>query len=636
MCGIVGFVGCGSRESLQKATDVIVHRGPDAEGVVWFDKARTGFGHRRLSIIDLSEEANQPMWDETRRWLIVYNGEVYNFAEIREDLAAKGQTFYTQSDTEVILQGYLVWGESVVERLNGMFAFAIYDTHSGEVFAARDRLGIKPLYYYHASDQLVVASEIKSILACPEVKASPDYRALHTPLHFQTGPETGFENISKVPPGYKLRFSNKQLSLTPYWEIQPEETSTLSVEAACEELEALLLSATEYQMIADVPIGVLLSGGLDSSLIAAMMAQRSNTPLHSFTIKFGEKDLKQQGIANDSFYARKLAEQCGFDHLELEIDPSIIDLLPRIIRHLEEPLADPAAINTLLISEAARERDIKVLLSGMGADEVFGGYRAYKAGILAGSIHRWVPGFALAGMQGLANLLPSATENRDLKHIRWMKRFIELSREDVCHRHIISKDASLSPGRYQNYFASSDYPRNQSRYVLLEEENFASMHGLEFLTKACYSDSTIYMPDHNLNYSDKSMMAASVEGRPPLIDHRLVEFMFRMPPDKRIHGGVQKFLLKKVAEKYLPHEIIYRPKAPFAAPLRGWIKGDLHEMIMDVLSEQAMKDRGLFDPAYVSRLIAENTAGKADHSQLIFRTLVTELWFREFFDRQAA
>ena len=397
-----------------------------------------------------------------------------------------------------------------------------------------------------------------------------------------------------------------------------------------EKLDSLLNDAVRQQMISDVPIGVLLSGGLDSSLIAALMRKNTNRTINSFTIKIAQQDLKAQGIVDDSKYALKVAEDFGFNHKEIEIDPQIIDLLPRMVYHLDEILVDPAAINTYLISKAAKDAGISVLLSGIGADELFAGYRIHRA---MNAIHK---------LGGLSNNLVIKKLTRSLSEVpigkfplspkygRWLKKIFFLISQDPELRHIYAKDSTLIPEEHTSLFVDNykyeDLPHIKKEMLLFSQTESS------YLNKICFSDSKIYLPDHNLMYMDKAMMAASVEGRPPLIDYRIAEFAFSCSETDKIFKGNQKHILKEVSKSYLNPEIIDRPKAPFAAPLRSWIKNDLREFIGDMLSSDRLKRRGLFTPAYVSKILHENSTGRYDHSQLIFRLLITEVWFDTFFN----
>lgn len=383
-------------------------------------------------------------------------------------------------------------------------------------------------------------------------------------------------------------------------------------------------------MVSDVPIGSLLSGGLDSSIVSVLMQKNMAQPLNTFTIRFKKEDLKRQGNVDDSYYARKLANQFGFNHHEITIEPDIVDLLPKMIWHLDEPIADPAAINTYLISKEAEKNGVKVLLSGMGADEFFSGYRSHLACVKADSYQK-MPGFLRKGLEYSFRMIPESNSKRNFKYIRWAKTFLKIVSLSQHDRALIIKNSALSANAFNKYYLNAGAYR-ESLYVERDTQLFNQYPVLSYLTKLCYCDTKTYLTDHNLAYSDKAIMAASIEGRPPLIDHRIVELLFKLKPEFRINGGVQKYLLKKVSEKYLPNEIIYRPKAPFSAPMRGWLKKELKEMINDILSYESLKTRGVYNPEYVQKLITNNDKGVADNSQLIWRLMVNEIWFRTFFN----
>lgn len=628
MCGIVGFFNCGSVDQLENAVTCINHRGPDSFDTEWFNDRNSGLGHVRLSIIDLTEGGKQPKFDpNTKNW-IIYNGEIYNYKDVRSKLKQKGHQFSSDSDTEVILKAYSEWGRDALQYLNGMFSFVIYNENSGNVFACRDRLGIKPFYYYQKGNKLIIASEIKSILECNDYVRAPDLHALHTPVHYQVSPQTGFRDIKKLEAGHYLTFIEGGFFVGKYWDIKPSE-EPINEKVAFERLDELLKDSIRLQMISDVPVGALLSGGLDSSLICVMMQKLMDEPLNTFTIKFKEEDLKRQGNVDDSVYAKKLARLHNFNHHEITIEPDVVDLLPKMIYSLEEPIADPAAINTYLISKEARDAGIKVLLSGMGADEVFSGYRPHLACLKADSYQK-VPKSIRSTIAALFEHIPSSNKTRDFKYIRWVKSFLNFASLPRGSRALLMKNSALQEEDFYKYYAE-DFKYDESLYIQKGSELFSENESLSYLTKICYLDTMMYMPDHNLTYLDKAMMAASVEGRPPLIDHRIVEFMFALPPKFRINGNTQKYLLKKVSEKYLPEDIIYRPKAPFSAPMRGWLKKELKEMVNDVLSYDSLKRRGIYNAKYVKELIERNDKGLEDNSQLIWRLMVNELWMQTFF-----
>jgi len=627
MCGIAGIINGGNERLLGRMNDIIAHRGPDDAGLKWFAESSSGLAHRRLAIIDLSPAGHQPMSNETGDLWIVFNGEIYNYKELGEEVRAKGVRLRSSSDTEILLYAYEIWGEACLEKLNGMFAFAIYDSRKRKLFAARDRLGIKPLYYHFHNGCLLFASEIKAILNSTLAPKQPDLNALHTPARFQVSPLTGFQDILKLPAAHCMVLEDGKLSVREYWSLRPTEQSA-SEASLTEQLDALLTDSVRLQMRADVPVGVFLSGGLDSSIISALMRVNTQQTIHSFTIKFSAEDQKFEQMTPDWDYARQVAKQFGFTYHEMEIQPQVEELLPKIVWHLDEPLSDPAAINTYLISQAARDLNIVVLLNGMGGDEIFGGYRKHLACLTAESYQAIVPGMLRSVVQALADRIPVATAGRGLKQVRWGKRFLSFASAPRSDRYLMS-DLSLSPKQFSQTF-SSRMSYYDSHFFKSQAPRFNG-NGLSYLTQMCLNDTLVFLPEHNLMYSDKASMAASIEGRPPLTDHRIVEFMFSLAPRERIHRLTQKYLLKKVGEKYLPDNIIYRPKAPFASPLRSWVRGPLAPMIADMLSEQSLRARGLYDPAYVAGLIARDKQGLEDNAYQIWTLLTNEVWFRTFF-----
>jgi len=629
MCGIAGLINAGNKELLEKMATTIFHRGPDDFGVEWFGGHSSGLAFRRLSIIDLSAAGHQPMSNDDGTLWIVFNGEIYNYQEIKKDLLDKGVRFKSHSDTEVLLKAYEHWGIAFLERLNGMFAFAIFDERRGKLLLARDRLGIKPLYYALRGTSLVFASEIKAILASGVIAAEPDYAALHTPTRFQIEPYTGFRDILKLPQGHYLTFDKGVSKVQRYWDLDIREEEP-SENQSIEKLDELLCNSVRLQMIADVPVGVFLSGGLDSSLISVLMKNQTQKPVHSFTIKFAKEDQKFEKMADDSYYAAKVADRLGLIHHEFEISPDVEDLLPKMVWHMDEPISDPAAINTYLISKAARELGIIVLLNGVGGDEVFGGYRKQLACLKADVYQKLVPAILQKMISSFAHALPVATSSQGLRRIRWAKRFLSFASLPQAERFLVS-DLSLTPGQFADYF--QDHRNYFDSYYYLSQKDRLNDPRYSYLTRMCWNDTKVMLPEHNLLYSDKASMAASVETRPPLIDHRIVEFMFSLSPSFRIRKDIQKYLLKKVAERYLTGEIINRPKAPFGSPLRSWIRGPLHGMVTDYLSEESIKRRGLYDFRFVHRLIKNDKDGIEDNAHIIWTLLSNEIWFRSFFGK---
>jgi len=628
MCAIVGFIHCGNRELLKQSCKIQGHRGPDAHGIQWWESHGAGFGHQRLSILDLSPAGHQPMSTPDGRYWITFNGEIYNFQDIRRKLEAKGLQFRSTGDTEVILHAYEIWGADCLKEFNGMFALAIFDTLTGRLFAARDHIGIKPFYYWNDGARLAFASEIKALLRCPFIPREADQEALATPARFQISPSTGFLGIKKLPPAHCMVLEDGQLKLSCYWRLRPVENAVTNENALTDELDVLLADAVRLQMIADRPVGSFLSGGLDSSIISALMRKNNSGDIHAFTISFSAADQKYEQMPDDVVYAKRVAERFNFKFHEFELRPAIADLLPKMVWHLDEPLSDPATINTYVISEAARDLGIVVLLNGVGGDEVFGGYRKHLACLKAETYQDFVPVILQRHVQRLSAHIPVATERGGFRYLRWLKRFVSIASMPQVERYLAS-DLSLPFAKYQQLFPARSY---FNTWFWRAQQPDLTRADLSYLGRMCLNDTRVFLPEHNLTYSDKAAMAASVETRPPLTDYRIVEKMFTLPPEQRIRGRTQKWLLKKVAERYLPLDIVHRPKAPFNAPLRAWMRGPLAAMVDELLSESSLRRRGFYEPSAARSLIEADRRGIEDNGMVIWTMLTTELWFRTFID----
>jgi len=628
MCGIAGIINTGSVESLSQMSGAISHRGPDGSGIEWFPHVNSGLAHRRLAILDLTPSGRQPMCSENRRYWIVHNGEVYNFKQLRETLSSRGYRFVSHTDTEVILNSFQEWGIDCLEHFNGMFAFAVFDTLSGTVFLARDRIGVRPLYYAFARDGLVFASEIKAILASGLVPKEPDYEALHTPARYQVCPRTGFKDINKLRPGHFLQFCNGETKIHPYWRIVPTATNGQSIEEATVRLNELLMDSIHLQLNSDVPVGVLLSGGVDSSLVSAGARRAAGGDMHSFTVSFRSEDQSMERMGNDAPYALRVASLLGLSHHDETISPDIADLLPKLIWHLDEPLSDPAAINVFLLCKLARSKGVHVLLSGMGGDEIFGGYRKHFACLKADLYQSIVPRLLRDAAERLLELLPVSTNHEGLLWARWIKRFASIGSLPRFERYL-SSDLSLTPKQYESIFTA--HPTFSSSLFFRSQQEVFANGDRDYLSQMCLNDTLFFLPEHNLLYSDKAAMAQGVEIRPPLTDHRIVEFMFSQPSEFLIRNGTQKYLLKKVARQYLPEDLVNRPKVPFGVPLRAWIRGPLSEMVSDLLSIESLRKRGVYHPEYVDSLVVRNKKGLEDNSLVIWTLLSNETWFRVFF-----
>lgn len=631
MCGICGLIHTGNEVILQKMTDILHHRGPDDGGTIWFEEKRSGLGHRRLSIIDLSALGHQPMSNENGNLWITFNGEIYNYQEIKIELEKKGYIFRSRSDTEVIMKSYEEWGEHCLEKFNGMFAFAIYNKISDKLFLARDRLGIKPVYYYYKDSKFYFASEIKAFIETTDIPIEPDIENIITPTRFQITPYTGFKKIYKLPAAHYLIFYEGKITIKAYWDICLDKKE-ISMKEAADKLKYLLEDSVRLEMISDVPVGLMLSGGIDSSIIGALMRSKTVSNIHSFTIKFSEKDLDFEKSTDDNKYAKIVANNFNFIHHEMEVSPDIVKLLSTITYQLDEPLSDPAAINTYLIAKSARENGIVVLLNGVGGDEIFGGYRKYLACMRARNYNTLIPNVIKKIIEGVFSKTKVADNVKGYQNMRWLKRFLSFASSPDFERFIVS-DLSLLPEEFNNIFLSKPNYGHTNYYLI--QQKYHMDRSIDYLTRMCLNDTKVFLTEHNLTYLDKSTMCFGIESRPPLIDYRIVEYMFTLHPKFRIDYNIQKYLLKIVSENFLPSEIINRPKTSFGLPLRSWIKNDLREVIDDYLNEESVRNRGIYDPHYVRKLIEDDRSGINDHSLKIWVLLSNEIWFRTFFKKSS-
>ena len=632
MCGIAGFINFQPADRIaEMAMEAEAHRGPDSRKI-WTEGNIT-LVHLRLSIIDLDHRSDQPF--VKNGLVMVFNGEIYNYRELRARLleADPGLDFRTDSDTEVLLEWYRLKREDCLADLIGMFSFAIYDQDAKTVFLARDHFGIKPLFYTFLGDRLAFASELKALVAIPGFNKTINRTALVGAMTYLwvPGNESMFEGCFKLPPAHFMQLDVSGSALRPkiqeYWRPVTRVTHT-DEEETLQALTECMEASIRRHMIADVPVSSFLSGGLDSSLIS-VMAKRTGVDLSTYTIGTSEEDKKIEKMPADERYARQLADQFHFDHHEIVVKANIIDELPNMVYMLDEPIGDPAAINTYLICKAARENGVKVLLSGMGADELFFGYRRQRATLLA-SRYRRVPGVVRKPLEAVASLLPVKAFGKGIRIVRWLKRFLSfagLSTEEAYMRSYSYYDGS----ELQELFVADV----SAHYSKLREQHkhFFSDNGYdEPRNKMCYTDMHLFMNGLNLTYTDRASMAASVEVRVPFIDREVVQLALGIDGSLKFKNKQQKYILKKVAEKYLPQEIIYRPKASFGAPIRSWISQDLKGLIDELLSEKQVTARGLFNYGYVKKLIDEDRRGSADHAYRIYQLITLELWLRRYVD----
>lgn len=633
MCGIAGFINFDDAgQMVRHANKVQAHRGPDGQHS-WAHK-NLAFAHQRLSIIDLAARADQPLIKGNL--VIIFNGEIYNYRELKEYLLNHdpGIVFNTTSDTEVLLELFRYKKEECLNMLVGMFTFAIFDTDTGILFIARDHLGIKPLFYTQIGNKFAFSSELKTLTGIPGFDRTINTTALTGAMNYLWVPGniTMFRNTHKLPAAHYMRINTNDPVLSPslhaYWQLRENNDYDLSEEEIIQKVDASLRESIQRHMIADVPVSCFLSGGLDSSLIA-VLASKHIEKLSTYTIATTEEDKKAEQMPEDELYARKLSQQFSFDHHEIVINSNIVDDLKSMVYTLDEPIGDPAAINTYLICKEARSKGVKVLLSGMGADEIYFGYRRQKATLLAAN-YRKLPGFIRKIISATVNLLPVKIGGKGIKLTRWAKRFLKFAdlpiEESYMKSYSYYEKKELQQLFKTNIDADYQWLRNQHSTF------FNQFRKGDTINQICNTDIHLFMQGLNLSYTDKASMAASVEVRVPFIDVLITEQAMNIPGGLKYRNKQSKYILKKVAEKYLPHEIIYRPKASFGAPIRSWISGDLQPMVNDLLSEESVNRRGIFNYDYIRKLIENDRAGKEDNAYRLYQLLTVELWFRNFAD----
>ncbi len=635
----------------------LAHRGPDGCGS-WIandGSARTGFAHRRLAIIDLSDAGRQPLTvhcaacgaHDLDALALIYNGELYNYRELRAELEGLGHRFESQSDSEVLLHLYAEFGEGMLPRMNGIFAFAIRDgrpscgdRQQGDVLIARDPLGVKPLYIAELSSGTIFASEMKALLSCRELTRTLDLEAMHEQLAFlwTPAPRTLLKEVKKLEPGTALWLrGGRTVHRWRYYELPYGEAAwTDSPDRMAEQLRAHVEEAVRRQLVADVPVGAFLSGGLDSSAIVAMMRRAMpDSPIHCFSIGFRD-DVDVDDSPADLPYARRVASHLHVDLTEITIGPDVIGQLDHMLWLLDEPQADPAPLNALLISQRARAMGITVLLSGAGGDDFLGGYRRHYA-LNMERTWSWLPHFMRAGLGGSARRM---AEGRGLVNTRMglarriAKAFSHADDDgdDRLAAYFMWSTDAMRRALYTP--AVADALRGHDPRTPLLESLARIPDEYEPLNRMLFLEGKHFLADHNLNYTDKVGMAAGVEVRVPLLDLDLVRYAARIPVEWKQQGRVGKPLFKRAMEPYLPHDVIYRPKAGFGVPLRRWLQQELRPIVDDVLSPSSLTARALFDPAAVQRLVAGDREGRFDGAYTIFALVCLELWCRRFIDRR--
>jgi asparagine synthase (glutamine-hydrolysing) len=645
MCGIAGIISAEPEQHIAGMLRAVEHRGRDDEGV-WTSNPiddrgrRVCLGHRRLAIIDTSSAGHQPMHSADGRYVITFNGEIYNYRELREELKGKGHVFRTETDTEVLLAAFAEWGKESVARLNGMFAFAIWDNRDRTLTLARDHVGIKPLYYFYEpssagkAGSFIFASEIKAILATGLVHPEIDPEALNQFLTFLWAPDpnTLFRGIKTLPPAHLLTLANDRIDISEWWDVSFDHIDEGHDEQWWQDRVLETLDRTvNMEMVADVPLGSFLSGGVDSSGITAMMKRHSNgRRVSTYTVGIESEDLRYDIIPDDVKWARRVNSHLDTDYHEIMLQPSVADLLPKLIYHMDEPPID-MAIPSYLVSQAARET-LTVMLSGMGGDEVFAGYPRQLAMKFAAMLDPVPSLLRRPLLKTLARSLPGGKPGRLTAPLRNAKKFARSAGLDFEDRYLGYGTYFTDEAKQQLFSddlreatAGLDAYSTHRRYFERVKESAP-------LNRLLYVDMKTFLPCLNLITTDKTSMAANLEVRVPFLNREMVELAARMPPEFKLRGFKRKYILKRALEKVLPHEVIWRKKAGFGAPIRSWLRGPLRPLIDDLLSDETIKSRGLFRPEEVKRIIEANLAGREDYNLQVFQLLNLELWQRQFID----
>ena len=637
MCGIVGFSSIRQfqslRESLSEATSCLAHRGPDDSGLFFDERCGVGLGHRRLSVIDLSRAGQQPMANDDGSVHIIYNGEVYNFREIRESLEAQGHVFRSETDTEVILKAYLQWGIECLEKFVGMFSLAIWDSRKQCLYLARDRLGIKPLFYYFRDGNLLFASELKALMAFKSFNRDIDPDSIPLFLHYQyvPGPRTIFENTQKLLPGNYLLYDGQTLSTHTYWRppdcLEADKHADIDEEDRLRQLDKLITEAVSARLISDVPLGALLSGGIDSSIVVALMQKVSTSPVRTFSIGFNEEGY------NEAPWAAKVANHLGTDHTELYVTPQeAMKVIPNLPEIYDEPFADSSAIPTFLVCSLARSH-VTVALSGDGGDEQFAGYvRYWTTQAMAHGFQRLL----LPVRKSLANILgaiPAGFVERC--YLPWRRflpqRFRVANFSDKWQKLIYLMRQTEIPDLYRMTIClwSEDELGRILKKNLPEsqyEQTFRDTVEMSLLSRLMRVDQNTYLPDAMLTKVDRASMAVSLEVRVPLLDHRVVEYTATLSDSLKYRNGVGKYLLKKLLAKYLPVNLFERPKMGFGVPIDRWFRNELKDLLLDYLSPGRLKKEGLFDHILIENRLKEHLSGQINHHYRLWALLMWEMW----------
>lgn len=626
MCGITGFYGHFEQSDLKKMTDAIAHRGPDGSGL--WQEDNVGLGHRRLSIIDTSEAAAQPMLSHDDRYAVSFNGEVYNFKDLSADLISRGYSFNENSDTAILAPLYDAYGEKMLDKLEGIFAFAIYDRQTKGLFIARDHAGIKPLYYTETERGLAFSSELKSLLYLEDVAKDIDGEAMFSYLQYLwcPGERTMLSSIKKLLPGHYMAISaSKEIEMN-CWYDPPLPDKRISNKATHQELLDLIDETVNAQRISDVPLGSFLSGGVDSSAVVESMARQKDETFDAFCIGFEGIDFTSEGFSDDSTHAQKLADtvpQVNLHHLH--VTPTLFEKLPEMIYHLDEPQTDPAPLLVQAICRDAKSRGIKVLMSGTGADDMFSGYRRHQAIQLQDKV-RYIP--AACRRTGLAFLEKIAPNNNLRRRLSKLKQLVENDLEKL-----LVDSYKYTPDMQLLTLLDDDLKEAfQHRMADHLELRLSMTEGTAGLERLLDLELHGFLPDHNLNYTDKLSMAEGVEVRVPFVTKEMKKLANRIPVGEKATVREAKCFMKKALEQRLPHGILYRSKTGFGAPIRIWLMGEALPWLKSIVLSDRLMHRGLFKRSAIESLIEDTRLDKVDGAYTLLTILTMELWFRQFVD----
>jgi asparagine synthase (glutamine-hydrolysing) len=620
MCGICGQINFAqentiSTEVLKRMQHSLSHRGPDSKGI-WTEDS-VGLGHTRLAIIDLSESGQQPMSNEDKTVWIVYNGEVYNFPDLREELQSKGHHFRSQTDTEVIVHLYEEEGIQGLSRLRGMFAFAIWDKNERQLFLARDRLGQKPLYYYTDGEKLLFASEVKGILASRLVEIAPDYQALYqfVCLGYVPHPNTGFQGIKKLPPGHYLVTDGEKVILKPYWSLQvePSDSVIINETEVRRELLDLLMEATQMRLVSDVPVGVLLSGGIDSNAVTAMMGRHLNQ-IKTFTVGFEDE------LYDERKEARFLAEKLGTDHHEMIVKPAIRDILSKLVGAYDEPFADPSSIPSYYVAQMASQH-VKVVLNGDGGDESFAGYGKYVQGI-AGENLRGIP-------TTISSFLSRMLDRKRAGKAKSLSEVLALS--GISPASVFAQLGLVIPVPYVDSLINPNFKdlignENPLAHLL---ECYEKHHTGDIVNTMLAVDRETYLPDDLLFKIDIATMSHGLEARSPLLDHHLVKYVARLPGNLKLRGLKKKYILKEALRDVLPPQVLNRKKRGFDVPVGRWLRNELKEALRDALSDDGLIGN-IFERTKLEKMFEDHLSDHKDWGRFLWMILMLHLWSEAF------